>query len=70
MEKKVHFFHSSIHFHKLKLSMVNNSDKIKVFCSNDFYVDGVPYFPMSAYEPKHLACLNIDYAPDEYSHCT
>jgi hypothetical protein len=33
--------------------MVNNSDKSKVLCKNDFHVGGVPYFPMPAYEPKH-----------------
>ena len=56
------FFHSSIHFRKLKLCMVNNSDKRKVFCKNDFHVGGVTYFLMSAYEPKHhsvIGCLQF-----------
>ena len=53
MENKKHFFHSSRHFHKLKLFMVKNRAKSKVFSKNDFHEGGVPYFPMSAYEPKH-----------------
>ena len=43
----------SRHFRKFKLCMVNNIEKSKVFCYHDFHVGGVPYFPMSAYEPKH-----------------
>ena len=37
--------------------MANNSDKSKVFCKIDFHVGGVPYVPMSAYEPKHHSVL-------------
>ena len=41
MGKKCIFFHSSRHFRKLKLCMVNSSDKSKVFWKNDFHVGGV-----------------------------
>ena len=53
MGRKMHFFHSSRHFRKLKHCMVNNRDKSKLFCWNYFHVGGVPNFTMSAYEPNH-----------------
>ena len=39
--RKLHVFHSSRNFCKMEFCMVNNNDKSKVFCSNDFHVGGV-----------------------------
>ena len=61
MGRKMHFFHSSRHFRKLKHCMVNNSDKSKLFCWNYFHVGGVPNFTMSAYEPNHHSVSTKNY---------